>query len=343
MSIDSMQNQGLLRLSNISNKELTLKIDDVKLNSIVSLAPLAGITDFVMRKLIREYSHTCLLTTEMISSEALVQRPVSNITYTEEVEFPIAFQIEGHKPDLMAKSAKILEEKASIIDINMGCPINKIVKGNDGCSLMKNPKLASEIVIAVKEAVKIPVTCKFRLGWSQDDKNFIEFAQLMQSSGASAVTVHARTRSQLYSGIADWKELSKLRGEIDIPFFANGDIISPESALECLSISKADGIAIGRAAMGDLSLIHRVEEYLLSGNYIQSPPLEEKISMLKKHLDAEIAFRGEENGIKFFRKFYPCYIRGIRGGADYRHQLVTELDYKKIVLILDEILLNANK
>ena len=261
--------------------------------------------------------------------------------YTNEKEAPAAFQIEGHKPDLMAKSAKILENKATIIDINMGCPIKKIVNGNDGCSLMKNPELARDIVLAVKDTVKIPVTCKFRLGWSQDTKNFVKFAQLMQESGVSAVTVHGRTRAQMYAGKAEWKEISKLKGEIDIPFFANGDVVSPETAKECLEQSKADGIAVGRAAMGDLSVIHRIEKYLNEGILIPEPSLEEKISMLKKHLDFQIEFRGEENGIKFFRKFYPCYIKNIRGGGDYRHRLVTELNYNKICSILNEILLNA--
>lgn len=318
-----------------------LNIGNVSIKSVVALAPLAGITDFVLRQLIREYSPTCLLMTEMISSEALVQKSDTHITFTNDKEAPVSFQIEGHKPELMAKSAKILEEKASIIDINMGCPIKKIVNGNDGCSLMKNPELAKDIVVAVKEVVKVPVTCKFRLGWSQDTKNFIEFAQLMQSAGASAVTVHGRTRSQMYAGTADWNEISKLRGEIDIPYIANGDIISPETALKCLEVSKADAIAVGRAAMGDLSLLYRIEKYLNFGELLPEPSLEEKVQMLRKHLDAQIAFRGEETGIKFFRKFYPCYIRNVRGGAEYRHKLVTELDYKKIQLFLDELLLNA--
>lgn len=324
-----------------SSLKKSLKIGDVKINSIVALSPLAGITDYVLRKLIREYSNNCLLMTEMISSEALVQRSDTHITFTDEKETPVSFQIEGHKPDLMARSAKILENKASIIDINMGCPINKIVKGNDGCSLMKNPELARDIVVAVKEAVKIPVTCKFRLGWGQDSKNFVEFAQLMQSAGASAVTVHGRTRSQMYSGFADWEEISKLKGEIDIPFIANGDVISPESALECLEKSKADGVAIGRAAMGDLSLLYRIDKYINEDILLPEPNLEEKISMLRKHLDAQIAFRGEDVGIKFFRKFYPAYIKNIRGGGDYRHRLVTELDYNKIISILNEILSNG--
>ncbi|MBQ8887456.1 MAG: tRNA dihydrouridine synthase DusB [Candidatus Gastranaerophilales bacterium] len=318
-----------------------IKIGNVVINSKVSLAPLAGITDFVLRQLIREYSSTCLLTTEMLSSEALVQRPDANIAYTNGKEEPAAFQIEGHKPDLMARSAKILEDRATIIDINMGCPIKKIVNGNDGCSLMKNPQLAKDIVVAVKESVKIPVTCKFRLGWSSDTKNFVEFAQLMQEAGVSAVTVHGRTRSQMYAGTADWNEISKLKGEIDIPYFANGDIISPETAKECLEISKADGVAIGRASMGDLSIIHRIEKYLNEDILIPEPTLEEKIKMLKKHLDFQISFRGEETGIKFFRKFYPTYIRNIRGGGEYRHRLVTELNYNNIVSILNEIVANA--
>lgn len=319
----------------------SLNIGGVKIDSVVALSPLAGITDYVLRKLIREYSKTCLLMTEMISSEALVQRSDCNITFTDEKEPPVSFQIEGHKPELMAKSAKILEEKASIIDINMGCPIKKIVNGNDGCSLMRNPKLASDIVVAVKETVKIPVTCKFRLGWSQDTKNFVEFAQLMQSSGASAVTVHGRTKSQMYSGEADWEEISRLRGEIDIPFIANGDVVSPQTALECLEKSKADGIAIGRAAMGDLSLLYRIEKYLNEGVLLPEPSLNERIEMLKRHLNEQIAFRGEDTGIKFFRKFYPSYIRNVRGGGEYRHRLITELNYNNIMATLDEILLNG--
>lgn len=318
-----------------------INIGNLTLKSCVALSPLAGITDFILRKLIREYSKTALLVTEMISSEALVQKSDCNIAYSNKKESPISFQIEGHKPELMARSAKILEDKADIIDINMGCPINKIVKGHDGCSLMKNPELARDIVIAVKEAVNIPLTCKFRLGWGLDSKNFVEFAQLMQESGVSAVTVHARTRSQMYSGTADWGELAKLKGEIDIPYFANGDIVSPESAVKCLEISKADGISVGRASMGDLSLLYRIEKYINDGILIPEPDLSEKISMLKKHLDEEIAFRGEETGIKFFRKFYPCYIKNIRGGGEFRHRLVTELNYNNIINILKEILHNG--
>lgn len=326
---------------NLKTKQL--KIGNLYINSIVSLAPLAGVTDYVLRKQIRNYSKTCLLTTEMISSEAIVQNQNCKIIYTDKSEQPVAFQLEGHKPDIMAKAANIIKEKASLIDINMGCPINKIVKGNDGCALMKNPSLAKDIVVAVKETVNIPVTCKFRLGWSQDSKNFIKFAQLMQEAGASAVTIHARTRAQLYSGTASWSDLADLKGEIDIPYFANGDITSIEKAKECLAVSKADGIAVGRANMGDVSIIYRIEKYLNENILLPEPDINEKLIMLKNHLDAEIKFRGEENGIKFFRKFYPTYIKNIRGGSEYRYRLVTELNYDKIISILKEILLNGTK
>lgn len=324
----------------VVDKTYQLKIGNVYINSRVSLAPMAGITDFCMRSLIRKYSKTCLLTTEMLSSEALVQRPDAFIAYTDGNEFPAAFQIEGHKPELMARAAKIAEKNAAIIDINMGCPVNKVVKGNDGCALMKTPELAYDIVRAVKDSVNVPVTCKFRLGWSSDTKNFISFAQLMQQAGADAVTVHARTRSQLYSGKASWSELAPLRQEIDIPYFVNGDIDSPESAKTALTESKADGLAVGRAAMGEPSLIYRIEKYINEGILIPEPDLKEKFKMLKEHLDLQIKYRGEEQGIKFFRKFYPYYIKNFTGGAKYRYRLVTETNYDNILSVLEEIIEN---
>jgi len=325
----------------MTKAESGIKTEAFFIRSKAVLAPLAGVTDYPLRSLIREYSPYPLLTAEMISSEALVMNSSTLITHTDEKEAPVSWQISGHKPEIAAKAAKILEPKASLIDINMGCPVKKIVNGSDGCALMKTPELAQDIVRAVKEAVSVPVSCKFRLGWSHESANFIEFAQKMQEAGASLVTIHARYRSQMYSGSADWKALSDLRGCLDIPYIANGDITSPEKAQECLEITKADGIAIGRAAMGDLSLIARVHKYLDEGILLPEPDLKEKISMLKKHLDAEIAFRGHDSGIKFFRKFYPHYIKNIKGSSEYRRILMTELDYGRISSILDGIIKNG--
>ncbi len=314
-----------------------IKIGNLKINTNVSLAPMAGITDTIVRQLIRKYSKTCLLTTEMISSEALVQRPTGAILHYEKFEHPLVFQLSGHKPELMAKAAKIIEDRASAIDINMGCPVNKVVKGTDGCALMRNPKLASDILKAVKDAVSVPVTCKFRLGWSQDDLNFVEFANLMQESGADLITVHGRTRSQFYSGQADWQIISKLKSQMKIPVFANGDVVDLETAIKCKDQSQANGIAVGRGAIGDPTLIARIEHYFKTGEKLPEPSIAEKIELLKEHLDMEMKLRGDEVGLKFVRKFYPYYIKGIRGGAEYRYNLVREESYSNIMNILNEI------
>ena len=314
-----------------------LQIGSVKLKSRAALAPMAGITDVVLRQLVRKFSKNCLLTTEMISSEALMQKKSGEILEYRENETPLAFQISGHKPLLMAKAAKMLENRADIIDINMGCPVNKVVKGGDGSALMKNPQLASDIVKAVKDAVNIPVTVKFRLGYTADTKNFLEFAKLMQDSGADAMTIHCRTRSQMYGGKADWGALSDIKKEISVPVFANGDITTPELAKDCLEVSKVDGVAIARGVIGNPDLIYRIEHFLETGEIVENIDIKRKISLLKEHLDQEIKLRGELAGIRFTRKFYPFYIKGVHGAPALRHALVTEDCYDKIINILDSI------
>ena len=314
-----------------------LQIGSVKLKSRAALAPMAGITDVVLRQLIRKFSKNCLLTTEMISSEALMQKKGGEILEYRENETPLAFQISGHKPLLMAKAAKMLENRADIIDINMGCPVNKVVKGGDGSALMKNPQLASDIVKAVKDAVNIPVTVKFRLGYTADTKNFLEFAKLMQDSGADAMTIHCRTRSQMYGGRADWSALSDIKKEISVPVFANGDITTPVLAKDCLEVSKVDGVAIARGVIGNPDLIYRIEHFLETGEIAENIDIKRKISLLKEHLDEEIKLRGELAGIRFTRKFYPFYIKGVHGAPALRHALVTEDCYDKIINILDSI------
>lgn len=327
-----------------------IKIGNLTLESQVSLAPMAGITDYVLRSLIRKYSKTCLLTTEMISSEALVNEakckkyePFSrnDLILRAKDHSSIAYQLSGHKPELMAQAAKILEKYADIIDVNMGCPVNKVVKGQDGCALMRNPKLASDIVKAVKEAVNLPLSVKFRLGYTQDELNFVEYGVKMQEAGADFITIHGRTRSQMYSGKADWKMISQLKKNVDIPVFANGDVNSVDSAIECLEHSNADGVAIGRGILGDPTLISRIEHYLLTGEKLPAASLEQRIAILKEHLDEEIKLRGEDIGIKFTRKFYPYYINSIKNAAKYRAELVMEENYDKIIEKLDLILAAA--
>lgn len=314
-----------------------IQIGSVNLKSIVMLAPMAGITDIVLRRLIRKFSKNCLLTTEMISSEALMQKKGGEILEFDESEYPLAFQISGHKPFMMAKAAKMLEDRASIIDINMGCPVNKVIKGGDGSALMKTPELASDIVKAVKDAVNIPVTVKFRLGYTAETKNFKEYALKMQEAGADAMTIHCRTRSQMYSGNADWSELRDIKDIIDVPVFANGDIVDIDTAKQCLELSKADGLAVARGVLGNPELLFDIENYLL--NNVRPPvvSMKTKISLMREHLEGEISLRGMKNGIQFFRKFYPYYIKGLTGASKYRFALVTEEKYENIISIIDEI------
>lgn len=315
---------------------------DLKLKK-VSLAPMAGITDYVLRNLIREHTKTCLLTTEMISSEGLKHVHDCNIIKKSPTDSPIAFQICGHKPELMAQAAKFLEGRADIIDINMGCPVKKVVCGNDGSALMKTPKLAQDIVKAVKDAINIPVSVKFRLGYTADTMNYVEFGEMMQEAGAQMITIHARTRAQMYSGQADWSKIKYLKQAVDIPVFANGDVVSIETAEQCLEQSQADGIAIGRGVLGDTTLPYRVEHFFETGERLPAPSIDEKLDMLTRHLEAEISMRGEDVGIKCIRKLYGYYISGIRNAAKYRAELVRIDDYGEMLKALEQIRLETRQ
>ena len=308
------------------------------IQSRVSLAPMAGITDYVLRTLVRRYSNNALLTTEMISSEYLAQtlngRSGVEILKRDENHSPISYQISGHKPEMMRKAAEFLTQYADMIDINMGCPVKKVVGGQDGAALMRTPELAADLVRAVKDGTDKPVSVKFRLGYTASEMNYVEFGQAMQDAGAEFITIHGRTRAQMYTGHADWAKIKALKENVDIPVFANGDITSIEDAIECLELSCADGVAIGRGAIGDPTLIARIEHYLKTGEKLSTPPLEERVEMLKFHLDEEIKLRGENVAIKFMRKFYPYYLAGFKNAKVLRSKLVLEEDYNKIIELL---------
>lgn len=307
----------------------------------VSLAPMAGITDYVLRTLVRKYSKNALLTTEMISSEYLAQtlngRSGIEILKRDENHSPISYQISGHKPHMMNEAAKFLTKYADMIDINMGCPVKKVVGGQDGAALMRNPELAAELVKAVKDGTDKPVSVKFRLGYTVDEMNYVEFGQQMQDAGADFITIHARTRSQMYTGHADWAKIKLLKENIDIPVFANGDITTIEDAINCLELSGADGVAIGRGAIGDPTLIARIEHYLQTGEKLPVPRIEARVQMLIFHLNEEIKLRGEKVAIKFMRKFYPYYLAGFKNAKVLRAQLVVEEDYDKIINLLNSL------
>ncbi len=311
-----------------------MNIKDIK----IIQAPLAGISDVVFRKLARQCSKEILLTTEMISSEALVNNQKTLIIEYDKCQYPLSFQLSGHKPHIMARAAKFLNERASVIDLNFGCPVNKVVKGTDGAAMMRNTALAVDIVKAVRDVINVPLSAKFRLGWSLDEMNFVEFAKALEEAGVDFITIHARTRSQMYGGCADWQKLKELKGEINIPYFANGDIKSVDDAIKCLDITGANGIAIGRGLMGDFHLAHRIEHFFKTGEKLSAPSLEDKIQVLKKHIKGEIELRGERNGVKFMRKFYNYYISSVKDASKYRQYLVRLESEKEIMRVLDEIL-----
>ncbi len=321
----------------MSNNERVNKL----IGAHVSLAPMAGITDYVLRTLVRRYSPDALLTTEMISSEYLAQtlngRSGVEILKRDEDHSPISYQISGHKPHMMRQAAEFLSQYADMVDINMGCPVKKVVGGQDGAALMRNPKLAADLVKAVKEGTTKPVSVKFRLGYTVDEMNYVEFGQAMQEAGAEFITIHGRTRSQMYSGHADWAKIKALKENVDIPVFANGDILTVDDAIECLDISGADGVAVGRGAIGDPTLIARIAHCLKNGEKSPVPSLEERIEMLKFHLDEEIKLRGENVAIKFMRKFYPYYLAGFKNAKVLRSQLVIEESYEKIINKLNNL------
>ena len=311
-----------------------INIDDIK----VIQAPLAGISDVVFRGLIRKYNSKCLMTTEMISSEMLCNNPNPRIIKFEEFEYPLSFQLVGHKIDKMTKAAQIVAPYASMIDINCGCPVKKVVVSGDGSAMMKTPELACEIVQSIKEATKLPISAKFRLGWTTQEENYIEFAKALEKAGVSFVTLHARTRSQMYQGSADWSKIKLLVDELSIPVFANGDIKTIQDAKKCIEMTGAKGVSIGRGIMGDFTLPYRIEKYIETKEIIPEPDLIQKIEMLKEHLRLEVQHMGEKNGIKFMRKFYNYYISSTRNASKYRSALVTLETEKEILEVLDEIL-----
>lgn len=315
----------------------TLKIGNVELNSNVILAPMAGITDSVLRGLVREFSPGSLLMSEMISSEGIRMNPDRSITHVEKVEYPVSFQLSGHKPELMADAAKILEPISTIVDINMGCPVPKIVRNNDGSALMRDLTLVGEIISSVKNAVSIPVTVKTRLGWDSSSRNYLEFAKVAEDSGADAIMIHGRTRSQMYSGVADWNAIAEIKQHVSIPVIANGDINSVEAAVECAKITNCDGFGVGRGILGDVELISRIEHYFKTGEILPVPTIERRVEIAKLHLEREIQFRGEIHGIRFMRKFFAYYIRNIKNAAVYRSELVRMSDRQEILDTLDRI------
>lgn len=312
-------------------------IKDLKLNSMVMAAPLAGVTDVVFRNILRKFNSEALVVTEMISSEALQQNKPHKILEVTDNDPPIAFQLSGHKPHLMQKSAVMIEHLADMIDINMGCPVPKLAKSGDGAGLMRTPEVASDIVKAIKEQIKIPLSVKFRLGWDSAAKNCVEFAQRMEDSGVDLITVHGRTRAQMYSGKADWEMIAKVKRAVSIPVIANGDVDSPEAAEKCLEVTGCDGVAIGRGLLGNPWLLNRVDHYLKTGEILPQPSVNERLDMALEHCRDLILSCGDYQGVHKSRKFFAWYIKKVRDAAKYRNILVQLETFEEIEQTINQL------
>ncbi len=296
---------------------MSFKLGSIELKNNIFLAPMAGVTDMAFRRICHE--HGCALSyTEMVSAKALSFDSEKTESLMKSDGLASAVQIFGHEPEVVAAIAERASSYGLFLDINMGCPAPKIVKNGDGCALMKNPRLAGEIVRAAVKAAKRPVSVKMRLGWDDESKNAVELAKICEDAGAFAVTVHGRTREQFYSGRADRKAIAEVKKNISIPLVANGDVTSAEDAKKMLEETGADAVMIGRGAQGNPWIFEQAAYYFETGKEPALPTPEEKIREAVRHIELLCALKGEYIGIREARKHASWYIAGMKGAARAR-------------------------
>jgi len=308
-----------------------MKLSSLLTNGIpVFLAPMAGVTDAPFRKLVSEFGVTAVVS-EMISSEALVRNSKKTFRrLTGGMGIKIV-QIMGSDPQRMAESAKINEANgADIIDINMGCPVKKVVNNNSGSALLRDENLAISIAEAVVKSVKIPVTLKMRLGWDDKSKNFRTLAKQFENSGIRMLAIHCRTRSQMYSGTANWEELSRLNEIIKIPYLVNGDIKNYDDAKQAMAISNAYGVMIGRAALGKPWLLNQILQKINHNKEISTPTLEKQYEIVMQHFYDTLDFYGVEHGLRIFRKHFCWYSSGMSNAATFREKINQQNEIRSI-------------
>ena len=294
-----------------------------KIKSNVIQSPLAGVTDKIFRKFIRRWAPDSLLFTEMINATSLkLGYGLEKINQISKEEGPVGIQLFDNRPNSIADAAKEAESLgAYIIDINMGCPVKKIAKKGGGSALLKDPSLAVELVKQISRAVKIPVSVKTRIGWSYKDKNIIDFLLRLQDAGANMFTIHGRTREQGFNGKADWQFIRKLKEELEIPLIANGDIYNVKDAIECLKITKADGIMIGRGILGSPWIIGEIDSALKGLENFKKPTVEEKLHLIIEHID-ELIFEKGQHGLLLARKHIAWTCKEFEGAQSLRKNLV---------------------
>ena len=316
-----------------------MRIGNINVEMPIALGPMAGVTDWAFRTICAQMGAN-ITVTEMVSSRALVYKDKKSAALLRKNEGSLCgAQIFGNDPAIMAEAAVLALEISGcdFLDINMGCPMPKIANSGDGCGLMRTPELAGQIVSAVSKAVSVPVTVKCRLGWDKGNINVLDFAKRMEDNGAAMITVHGRTRAQLYSGVADWDYITKVKKELTIPVIANGDIIDGETAVKCLKRTGADGVMIGRSSFGDPWVFAQVKAALAGESVPERPCLKGRIAVAVHQFELSQQDHGEHIACLEARKHFAWYLRGVRNASYYKNVISSMSTMEDIYRIAKDI------
>lgn len=303
----------------------TWTIGNVPIQGKAILAPMAGVSDIAYRLLAKEHGAS-MVCTEMVSAMGIKYKNerTHELLRMEAVEHPVSMQIFGSNPEAIALGAKVVADAgADIVDINMGCPVKKVVSSGDGSALMKTPDLAARVAEAAVKAVDVPVTVKMRIGWDDDHINVVDFAKRIESTGVAAVAVHGRTREQMYMGRADWSYIKAVKDSLSIPVIGNGDVWTPEDALRMMQETGCDAVMIGRGAQGNPWIFERTNHYLMTGELRPEPTYLERLDMLLKHFELLCRYKGAALGVREIRTHAGWYMRGMPEAAYWRNRVNT--------------------
>lgn len=317
-----------------------MKIGTISIPRTAALAPMAGVADRAFRELCRDYG-SAVSVGEMVSAKGLCygDRKSGELLVLGEAERPGAVQLFGDDPDILAEAARrALAWRPDWIDLNMGCPAPKITGSGAGSALMKDPEKAGRIVRAVADAVPLPVTVKFRKGWDAAHVNAVEFARICEANGAAALTVHGRTREQMYQPGADWDIIRAVKEAVAIPVIGNGDVTDAESAAAMYAATGCDLVMVGRAALGRPWVFRQIERYLADGTLLPDPPLEERMAVLLRHAELAIRYKGEGIAMREIRRHAFAYMKGVRGGADFRRRAGLVSSLEELRTLADELI-----